>query len=118
MQIPVQYTVRYTGIHNCPTPELNYAGQFSVGRRGIVVIDCDCYPGDCGLIPTHGDSRRFKRMNLLPGQPMPCEGNWVVSPRGADWNLNVKTVSTIVAPSGNNYRWFGLSELATQNIPK
>ena len=49
-------------------------------HRGIVVIDFDCYTGDRGLIPTHGDSLG-KWMNLCLGQPMPCEGDWVVSPR-------------------------------------
>ena len=49
-------------------------------RRGIVVMDFDCYTGNCGSIPAHGDSLG-KWMNLRLGQPMPCEGNWVVSPR-------------------------------------
>ena len=40
----------------------------------------DCYTGDRGSIPTHGDSLG-KWMNLRLGQPMPCEGNWVVSPK-------------------------------------
>ena len=26
------------------------------GRRGIVVMDFDCYTGNHGSIPTHGDS--------------------------------------------------------------
>ena len=49
-------------------------------RRGLVVMDFDCYIGDRSSIPTQGDSLG-KWMNLHPGQPMPCEGNWVVSPR-------------------------------------
>ena len=50
-------------------------------RCGLVVMDFDCYTGDCGLIPTHGDSLPThgnslgKWMNLPPGQLMPCEGN-------------------------------------------
>ena len=43
-------------------------------------MDFDCYTGDRGPIPTHGDSLG-KWMNLRPGQPMPCQENWVVSPR-------------------------------------
>ena len=31
-------------------------GQLSVGRHGIVVIDCDCYAGDWGSTPIHSDS--------------------------------------------------------------
>ena len=46
----------------------------------IVVMDFDCYTGDRGSIPTHGDSLD-KWRNLRPGQPRPCEGNWVVSQR-------------------------------------
>ena len=49
-------------------------------RRGIVVKDFDCYTGDRGSIPAHGDSLG-KWMNLRLGQPMPCEGNWVIGPR-------------------------------------
>ena len=30
--------------------------QDDVRRRGIVVMDFDCYTGDRSLIPTHGDS--------------------------------------------------------------
>ena len=58
----------------------NYWGDLLLRLRGIVVMDFDCYTGDRGSIPTHGDSFG-KWMNLLPGHPMPCEGNWVVSPR-------------------------------------
>ena len=59
-------------------PEIHF---YSFWRRYIVVImDFDCYTGDRDLIPTHDDSLG-KWMNLLPGQPIPCEGNWVVSPR-------------------------------------
>ena len=49
-------------------------------RCGIVDIVCDCYTGGHSSIPTHADSPG-KWMNLRPGQPMPCEGNWVVSSR-------------------------------------
>ena len=52
----------------------------SMWRRVIVIMDFDFYTGDCGLIPTYGNSLG-KWMNLHPDQPMPCEGNWVVSPR-------------------------------------
>ena len=45
-------------------------------RRGIVVMDFDCYTGDRSSIPTHDDSLG-KWMNLRLGKPMPCEGNWV-----------------------------------------
>ena len=49
--------------------------------RGIVVMDFNCYTaGDRGSIPAQGDSLG-KWMNLRLGQPMPYEGNWVVSPR-------------------------------------
>ena len=51
-----------------------------IWRRGLVVMDFDCYTGDHGSIPTHADSLG-KWMNLRPGQPMPCEGYWVISPR-------------------------------------
>ena len=54
--------------------------NYIMWRRSIVVMDFDYYTGDHGSIPTHGDSLG-KGMNLLPGQPMLCEGNWVVSPR-------------------------------------
>ena len=43
-------------------------------RRGIVVMDFDCYTGDHGSIPAHGDSLG-KWMSLHPGQPMNCEEN-------------------------------------------
>ena len=43
-------------------------------------MNFDCYTGDRGSIPAHGDSLG-KWMNLRLGQPMPCEGNRVVSPR-------------------------------------
>ena len=49
-------------------------------RLGIVVMDFDCYTGDCSSIPTHDDSLS-KWMNLCPSQPMLCEGNWEVNPR-------------------------------------
>ena len=48
-------------------------------------MDFDYYTGDHGSIPTHGNSLG-KWMNLSPGQPMPYEGNWVVSPRYW-WNI-------------------------------
>ena len=38
------------------------------------------YTGDRSSIPAYGDSLG-KWMNLRLDQPMPCEGNWVVSPR-------------------------------------
>ena len=66
------------------------------------VIDCDCYAGDCSSIPAHSDSHVGKYMNLCTGQPVSCEGNWVVSPRSDDRKLNVKIMS-LVAPNGNNY---------------
>ena len=47
---------------------------------GTVVLVCDFYTGSCSSIPTHGDSLG-KWMNLRPGQPMPCEGNWVIISR-------------------------------------
>ena len=49
-------------------------------RHGTVVINLDSCTGDQGSIPTCGGSLG-KWANLRPGQPMPCEGNWVVSPR-------------------------------------
>ena len=49
----------------------------------IVVMDVDCYTSDRILIPTDSNSLG-KRMNLLPGQPMFCEENWM-SVQGADW---------------------------------
>ena len=55
-------------------------GEYIFRRRGIVVMDFDCYTGDRGSVPAHGDSLG-KLMNLRLGQPMPCEGNRVVSPR-------------------------------------
>ena len=41
--------------------------------RGIVAMDFDCYTGDRGSIPAHGDSLG-KLMNLRLGQPMPVQG--------------------------------------------
>ena len=49
-------------------------------QSGIVVMDFYCFTGDRSSIPTHDDSLG-KWMNLRLGQPMPCEGNRVVSPR-------------------------------------
>ena len=43
-------------------------------------MDFDCYTGDRGSIPAHGDLVG-KWMNLCLDQPIPCGGNWVVSPR-------------------------------------
>ena len=45
---------------------------------GIVGIVRDCYIGGCSSIPTHSDSIG-KWMYLRPDQPMPCEGNRVIS---------------------------------------
>ena len=65
-------------------------------RLGIVVKDFDCCTGDRSSIPTRGDSLG-KWMNLRLGQPMPCEGNWVVSPRC--WqDINYK--ASIIAKMG------------------
>ena len=47
----------------------------------------DCYTGDHDLILGYGDSLG-KWMNLRLGQPMPCEGNWVISPRCWYWLTN------------------------------
>ena len=81
-----------------------------------MVIDCDCYAGDCASIPNHGE-RTFVRVN-------PClvrVVTRVVSPRSADGTLNVKIMSP-VAPMETTTApvqwWSGLSGLATQNIPK
>ena len=59
-------------------------------RLGIVVMDFDFYTGDRGSIPAQGDSLA-KWMNLHLGQPMPCEGNWVVSLR-CWWSINLHSV--------------------------
>ena len=47
-------------------------------RRGIVVMDFDCYTDDRGSIPTHGDSL-VNKPSL--GSTYALWGNWVVSPR-------------------------------------
>ena len=56
------------------------------GRRrcGIVVMDFNYYTGNCGSISSHSNSLG-KWMNLRLGKPMPCEGNWVVSPWCLSW---------------------------------
>ena len=61
-------------------PDLKPCSVILNGRRGIVVMDFDCYSGDRGWILAHGDSLG-KWMNLRLDQPMPCEGNWVDNPR-------------------------------------
>ena len=60
-------------------------------RRGIVVMDFDCYTGDRGSIPAHSDSLG-NWMNLRLGQPMPCEGNRVVSPK-CWWDIDLQSVN-------------------------
>ena len=65
-------------------------------RCGIVVMDFDCYTGDRSSIPTHSDSLG-KWMNLRLGWPMPCEGNWVVSPRC--WQ-DINYIVSIIAKMG------------------
>ena len=67
-------------------------------RRGIVVIYLGSWIGEEGSIPTHGGSLG-KWTNLRPGQPMPCEGNLVVSPRcwrdtNLEWCLQLRKWAT------------------------
>ena len=46
-------------------------------RSSVVVIGLDCHPGGRGSILTRCCDSLGKWMYLRPGQPMPCEGNWV-----------------------------------------
>ena len=89
----------------CGSPECNWYTSLNIlkfalqsaRRHGIVVMDFDCYTGDRSSIPTHGDSHG-KWMNLSSGQPMLCEGNWVVSPRY--WRDIVTYIVSIIAKMG------------------
>ena len=74
----------YISIWRSPSPSILYIIQ-APGYSGH-----DCYTGDRSSIPTHDDSL-IQWMNLRPGQPMLCEGNWVVNPR-CWWDINLHSV--------------------------
>ena len=59
---------------------LYYVILFFCSRRSSVVVTVpDCRLGDPGSIPTQCYDSLGKWMYLRPGQPIPCEGNWVPS---------------------------------------
>ena len=68
----------------------NFSVFFTNIIRKQMIVLCNI-----SSIPTHGNSLG-KWMNLCPGQPMPCEGNWSV--QGADRTLTY--IVSIIAKMG------------------